>query len=274
MGLPSAAPSFDRAPVMATLRLAQGPGQRLNNTQDSEAGSGLRMKDLTRETGLPRETVHFYIAQGLLPPGIKTGRNTAEYGPGHLLRLQCIRDLQAKHFLPLRAIKALLEDEVASENLTPEQEQLLARVRATLPELGRDSGHCVALAEAVGPLVPAGEIEELRQAGIIEVSGKGSQARVSAHDAEILRAWATAREAGIGPDRGFQAADLALYDNAVKRLVRAEVRRFSAAYADRPTNEAAEVLLKALPLVERILTVMHQKHIRRALTEGIPADED
>ena len=144
----SAASSFDRAPVPATLRGAEGPGRRLNTTNDNDAASGLRMKDLTRETGLPRETIHFYIAQGLLPPGTKTGRNTAEYGPGHLLRLQRIRDLQAKHFLPLRAIKALLEDELASENLTPEQEQLLARVRATLPGLGRGIGHSVALADA------------------------------------------------------------------------------------------------------------------------------
>lgn len=232
------------------------------------------MKDLTRETGLPRETIHFYIAQGLLPPGLKTGRNTAEYGPEHLLRLQRIRDLQAKHFLPLRAIKALLEDELASENLTPEQEELLARVRATLPKLGHGDGHVVALSEAAGRTVPPDEVEEMREAGLIDVSGKGADATVSEEDAEVLRAWAAAREAGIGPDRGFRAADLSLYDNAVKRLVRAEVRRFSAAYADRPASEAAEVVLKVLPVVERVLTAMHQKHIRRALAEGMPAEDE
>ncbi|MFN8644674.1 MAG: MerR family transcriptional regulator [Candidatus Binatia bacterium] len=64
------------------------------------------MRDLTRATGLTRETIHFYIAQGLLPPGTKTGRNTAEYGREHLERLQRIRDLQAQHFLPLRARSA------------------------------------------------------------------------------------------------------------------------------------------------------------------------
>lgn len=286
---PSAVHSFDRAPVTATLGVAgvpgHGPGrprldrartgQPLDSSNDDSAPrTGLRMKDLTRETGLPRETIHFYIAQGLLPPGVKTGRNTAEYGPEHLLRLQRIRDLQAKHFLPLRAIKALLEDELASENLTPEQEQLLARVRATLPDLGRDTGHAVPLAEATGGFVPDDEVEQLREAGIIEVSGSGANARVSADDAEIVRAWAAAREAGIGPERGFQAADLALYDNAVARLVRAEIRRFSAAYADRPTSEAADVILKALPVVERVLMVMHQKHIRRALADGMKPDED
>jgi len=231
------------------------------------------MKDLTRETGLTRETIHFYITQGLLPPGTKTGRNTAEYGSEHLFRLKRIRDLQGRHFLPLRAIKALLEDELASENLTPEQEELLARVRVTLPDLGRDRGQTVALAEAAGRLAED-EVTQLREAGIIEVTGRGASAMVSADDAEILRAWADAREAGIGPERGFQAVDLVLYDNTVKRLVRAEVKRFSQAYADRPTSEATEVLQKVLPLVDRLLTAMHQRHLHRLLADGAAFGED
>jgi DNA-binding transcriptional MerR regulator len=274
----SAAPAFDRAPVPATLRAADGPGRRLNEADDNgtatDAKTGLRMKDLTRETGLTRETIHFYITQGLLPPGTKTGRNTAEYGPEHLFRLQRIRDLQARHFLPLRAIKALLEDELASENLTPQQEELLARVRVTLPDLGRERGKTVALADAAGRRLPEDEIAQLREAGIIEGTGRGASARVSADDAEILRGWADARDAGTGPERGFQAVDLALYDNAVKRLVRAEVKRFSQAYADRPTSEATEVLQKVLPLVDRLLTAMHQRHLHRVLADGTPPGED
>ena len=106
------------------------------------------------------------------------------------------------------------------------------------------------------------------------MTGRGADARVDADDAEILRAWAAAREAGLGPDRGFRAIDLALYDNAVKRLVRAEVKRFSQAYADRPTHEATEVLQKVFPVVERLLSVMHQKHINRALADGAATEED
>lgn len=276
MATACAGPAFDRAPVTARLRSAAGPGTRLDDANDKTPGAttGLRMKDLTRETGLPRETIHFYITQGLLPPGTKTGRNTAEYGREHLLRLQRIRELQASHFLPLRAIKALLEDEVASENLTPQQEELLARVRATLPELGRNRGQSVALAEIATRGVPEEDIAELREAGLIEVSGRGAAASVSAEDAEILSAWATAREAGLGPERGFRAVDLALYDTAVRRLVRGEVKRFSQAYADRPTSEATEVLQRLLPVVDRLLTVMHQKHIARALADGAAGEED
>ena len=30
-----------------------------------------RMKDLCEATGLPRQAIHFYIQQGLLPPGAR-----------------------------------------------------------------------------------------------------------------------------------------------------------------------------------------------------------
>lgn len=232
------------------------------------ARTGLRMRDLTRETGLTRETVHFYIAQGLLPPGTKTGRNTAEYGRDHLERLQRIRELQSRHFLPLRAIKALLEDELTAEHLTPEQEALLARVRSTLPDLVQASEGNVSVAEVLGGRLSSRELAELRDVGIVEVTGRGASARVSADDGEILRAWVAARDAGFGPERGIHPATLAIYDGAMRRLVREEVKTFSRAFADRPTSEASAALEQALPLIERLLAVLHRKHVRRTLTGG------
>ncbi len=79
------------------------------------------MRDLVRESGLPRETIHFYMQQGLLPKALKTGRNTALYTQDHLERLRRIRELQERQFLPLKAIRAIL-DETADEGFTPEQE--------------------------------------------------------------------------------------------------------------------------------------------------------
>ena len=68
----------------------------------------LHMKDLMRETGLQRQAIHFYIKEGLIPPGIKSSRNMAWYGAHHLERLKLIRRLQHERFLPLKAIKAAL----------------------------------------------------------------------------------------------------------------------------------------------------------------------
>ncbi len=70
-----------------------------------------RMKDLCERTGLLRQVIHFYIQQGLVPEGHKTGRNMAYYGEEHVERILLVRRLQHERFLPLRAIKALLNEQ-------------------------------------------------------------------------------------------------------------------------------------------------------------------
>jgi DNA-binding transcriptional MerR regulator len=91
-----------------------------------------KMKDLADATGLDRQGIHFYIQQGLLPPGHKTGRNMAWYTEAHLERLRLIKKLQHERFLPLKAIKALLDGR--EEAFAPEQQQFLLDVRDNLDE--------------------------------------------------------------------------------------------------------------------------------------------
>ncbi len=62
-------------------------------------GAGrFRMRDLVEQTGLTRETIHYYLSEGLLPPAIKTGRNTALYTEQHLERLRKIQDCATATF--------------------------------------------------------------------------------------------------------------------------------------------------------------------------------
>jgi DNA-binding transcriptional MerR regulator len=72
--------------------------------------------------GVTPRTVRYYMQQGLLPqPG--AGREARKYGPGTLMRLRLIRQLQREH-LPLAAIRARLEtlsDDAVAALLEPEQ---------------------------------------------------------------------------------------------------------------------------------------------------------
>ncbi|MBK7760882.1 MAG: MerR family transcriptional regulator [Deltaproteobacteria bacterium] len=69
-----------------------------------------------------------YIQQGLLPPGEKTGRNTATYSAAHLERLQLIRRLQHERFLPLEVIKDLLS--AREDRYSDAQRAFLRRLQA------------------------------------------------------------------------------------------------------------------------------------------------
>ena len=83
-----ASPARSPKPVTGTRRRAA--------SVETRSEDGLRMRDLVRESGLPRETIHFYRQQGLLPEPVKTGRNTALYTQEHVERLRRIRELQER----------------------------------------------------------------------------------------------------------------------------------------------------------------------------------
>jgi DNA-binding transcriptional MerR regulator len=73
----------------------------------SDDERALTINELADEAGVTRRTVHYYLAQGLLPTSGGEGRN-ARYGQKHLDRLRLIRELQREH-LPLAEIRQRLE---------------------------------------------------------------------------------------------------------------------------------------------------------------------
>src|SRR5690349_15584208 len=77
------------------------------NAADRDEERSLTINELADEAGVTRRTVHYYLAQGLLPASNGEGRN-ARYSQGHLDRLRLVRELQREH-LPLSEIRQRLE---------------------------------------------------------------------------------------------------------------------------------------------------------------------
>jgi DNA-binding transcriptional MerR regulator len=53
----------------------------------------VRIGELSRLSGVPVATIKYYLREGLLPPGVHTHPNQADYNDGHLTRLRLIRAL-------------------------------------------------------------------------------------------------------------------------------------------------------------------------------------
>ena len=229
------------------------------------------MRDLVRVTGLPRETIHFYLTQGLLPKPIKTGRNTAVYGLEHLDRLQRIKDLQERHFLPLRAIKAVLE-EGAGGGFSEEQEAMLRRVRASqLPMRSHGAAPRVALDGIVPSRVSRADLDAMKRLGFIDVKGRGREATISPEDAGILECWAEigslfrAGEERVTPDV------LGTYDDAIAALVEREARTLTRRYTNLSGERAAELIEASDPVIARLLAALRRKKIAALLEGLVPA---
>lgn len=89
----------------------------------------MKVSELAERAGVPLPTIKFYIREGLLPAGVRTSRNQADYSEEHLERLALIRALRDDAGLGIAAIGRALSASGEAKNfvgaalaeLTPEQ---------------------------------------------------------------------------------------------------------------------------------------------------------
>ena len=74
----------------------------------------MKIRDLVKHAGVTKETVHYYIREGLLPKPRKQGRNIAEYDDSYVERIRFIKELQERYFFPLGVIKNVLKNQKKS----------------------------------------------------------------------------------------------------------------------------------------------------------------
>ena len=70
----------------------------------------MKIGELVKRTGVPKETIHFYIREGLLRKPRKSGINSAEYNERYVERIQLIKDLRDNYYLPIPEIKKVVKE--------------------------------------------------------------------------------------------------------------------------------------------------------------------
>ena len=78
--------------------------------------------------------------RGSSRPGRKTGRNSARYGEVHVERIRIVRQLQNERFMPLKAIRAVLDGR--DDAFTPEQRGFIVDVKRRLSSTPREAARC------------------------------------------------------------------------------------------------------------------------------------
>lgn len=220
----------------------------------------LRMRDVCARTGLSRQAVHFYVEQRLVAPPEKTGKTMAYYTEAHVERILLIRKLQEEHFLPLRAIRAMLDDQQGE--FSRAQRHVLSEVKARLPSATTGDGPAAADVALV-PLLRRAKLarrdaDELARAGLIEIV----RGRVSADDAWLVELWGEVRAAGFTRELGFGPELLVMFVRGIERIFEDEKRILARLAAALPAARVAEMVESALPLVHSLLVRAHERRVR------------
>jgi DNA-binding transcriptional MerR regulator len=220
----------------------------------------MRMRDLEKASGVGRETIRYYIREGLLPEPDKASRNSARYSDVHVARLRAIKRLQEERFLPLAVIRTLLEADDGDRWLLPEAFPMLdALLAQRLEEAGPAR---VAVADLA---LPEHEGHDHLADLTITVADDGT---ISARDAAILRTVQRLDEIGFTPELGFDGGQMRLYNVLIDWVTTQELRLFLEHTAGQVGEaKALDMAEQGISLVNDLLGQLRTRALLRKLAE-------
>jgi DNA-binding transcriptional MerR regulator len=233
-------------------------------TQAAPDALPYRMKDLSKLTGLPRQVIHFYIQQGLVPEGRKTGRNMAWYGDEHVARIRLVRRLQNERFLPLKAIRAVVGE--AEHPFTPEQTRLLVELKEHVAGiLGKAAAGYVDAREVLARTgVTESDLRQMIALGLVAAiePPKRGALRIASDDVWILESWGELRALGFSRELGYTPEDMAVIEDAIQRIFDYEQATMTSRMEKVPPERLGVMLERALPILNTYLVRSHERKVR------------
>ncbi|MFO0571545.1 MAG: MerR family transcriptional regulator [Polyangiaceae bacterium] len=217
----------------------------------------MKMAELSRLAGVPRETIHYYLREGLLPAPERTGKTQALYDESHLERLRLIRRLREEKYLPVAVIRSVLR--AGLEHPGARDLETLVDVLRLDPHLGTPPPRAFLADEEVRRVA-----DELGLVALAEAADDPSVSRVLSTVADALALSGSARELTLG--------DLGASAPFVQRLVEAEARVFFDWVIEHgDMGEAVQALRAGRGAVARFLTSYRDLMLRHMVADLLQA---
>ena len=217
----------------------------------SEDNGLLKMSELAEASGVSAGTIKHYLREGLLPDPVKTSRNMAYYPSAFVDRIRLIKQLQEERFMPLKAIRRVLEDDPErARALVEVEDRILERAqrgessRMSRPDAERRYG------------IPREALTRLEEIGVLTPDSRG----YGALDARMLEAISRFRAGGYDEQIGFTVYDTLRYKSALEQLVREEVAVVLERLAgDVEPDRIVELLEAGAEPLRDLIAAMHSK---------------
>ena len=209
-----------------------------------ERNGMLKMAELAEASGVSAGTIKHYLREGLLPEPVKTSRNMAWYPPEFVERIQLIKDLQERRFMPLKAIKGILDLEGEA-------------TRISAAELKRRYG------------VPQEVLDRLAELEVITPNSRG----YGASDVRIVEAISRFRAGGYDEKIGFTVYDTLRYKRAMEELATEEVELMVERLGEADAQRAAELIETGAEPLRDLISALHSKALVAELKQQRAAGE-
>jgi DNA-binding transcriptional MerR regulator len=210
----------------------------------TERNGMLKMAELAEASGVSAGTIKHYLREGLLPEPVKTSRNMAWYPPEFVERIQLIKDLQERRFMPLKAIKGILDLEGET-------------TRVSAAELKRRYG------------VPQEVLDRLAELEVISPNSRG----YGVSDVRIVEAISRFRAGGYDEKIGFTVYDTLRYKRAMEALAQEEVEVMVERLGEADAERAAGLIETGAEPLRDLISALHTKALVAELKQQRAARE-
>ncbi len=248
----------------------------------SKIDSGLiKIGEIVRKTGVQKETIRYYINNGLLPKPIKTSKNMAYYDYSYIKRIKQIKELQSKYFLPLKIIREIVAQanaELSASELVILKEAITNFMRLqelrrtyrphTLSELSRRTG------------LSKNEILEMEECEMVaSIKDKEGRRVYTDSDIKVVEAFAGIRSGGLTAELGFKVDQFRMQSDVISTLAKEEVkdfvRKISIQYKHDYDREAVAILSEnAIERVNVFISTLRRKKILEFIAELMQGGEE
>jgi DNA-binding transcriptional MerR regulator len=224
----------------------------------------LKMSELAERSGVSAGTIKHYLREGLLGSPdevVRTSRNMAYYPADYAERVQLIKRLQEKRFMPLRVIRDVLASDPQRMVRLVELEDRILQRAIEARETGR-----VSRAQVRDTYnVPRNVLDRLEEIGVLTPNGRG----YDADDVAIIQAISRFRAGGYEEAIGFTVYDTLRYRTALEPLVEEEVRVLLERLAGKvEVDRAVEIIASGAEPLRDLIGAMHSKLLLGALRQA------
>lgn len=214
----------------------------------------LKMSELADASGVSAGTIKHYLREGLLGKGedvVRTSRNMAYYPPDFVERIRLIKQLQEERFMPLRAIRRVLEED-------PERARAMVELEDRILDraLAGDESRVSAAQLSRRLDIPREALDRMVEIGLLTPNSRGFSPR----DVQVVEAIGRFRAGGYDEQIGFTVYDTLRYKRAMESLVTEEVAVVLERLAGELEPDAVVDLLEAgLGPLRDFIAALHSK---------------
>lgn len=229
----------------------------------------MKMKELESVSGVGRETIRYYIREGLLPEPERPKPNVAIYGRAHVKRLDLIKRLQQERFLPLSLIKTIVTSE--ADNPVTGFEAFIGLENRLGPLLSERSSHepgnlaprlLVDVAEEAG--VDLDDVRALEGMGLLTVDHRDNAEWLNHRNARLLELIGEWRATGFTTEAGFSIETYRVYAEVTDVLAHRAVAQFYRNFGDKPiTDKEVQMAVQGINLINEMMPLLRIEKIIR-----------